>query len=293
MLALALQVLLIAAALGLAAAFLRRYRAELDAGALRLRILAMSAVANFFDTLGIGSFAPTTAILKAFRMTSDDRIPGTLIVGYALPSMFGAFLLLGLIEVSPSLLAACIVAAVLGATFGARIVAKAPVRAIRIGMGVALCVAGLFYAARNLDLFPPGGSALGLDGAAFVAAVAGHFAFGALMTIGVGFFAPSLILLTLLGMDTRAVFPIMMASSAFLMPAAGFSFIAAGRLDPKLCAAFALGGLPGVVVAAFVVKEIPLEALRWLVAFVVLVAGAMMLASAASDPARSGAARRG
>jgi len=38
-------------------------------------------VVAFFDTLGIGSFAPTTAFLKFQGTLADDLIPGTLNVG--------------------------------------------------------------------------------------------------------------------------------------------------------------------------------------------------------------------
>jgi uncharacterized membrane protein YfcA len=159
-------------------------------------------------------------------------------------------------------------------------VSRLPVRAIRIGMGLALLAAAGLFIARNLGLMPGGGEALALSGAAFAAAVVLHFLFGALMTLGVGLYAPSLIMLSLLGMDPRAAFPIMMGACAFLMPASSLHFIAAGRFDPRLALGFAVGGVPAVMLAAFVVKEMPLDALRWVVAGVVVIAALMMLASA-------------
>ena len=35
-------------------------------------------VTNFFDTLGIGSFATTTTLYKLTQMVPDERLPGTL-----------------------------------------------------------------------------------------------------------------------------------------------------------------------------------------------------------------------
>ena len=42
-------------------------------------------VTNFFDTLGIGSFAPSTVIFRFRQMVPDELIPGTLNVGHTLP----------------------------------------------------------------------------------------------------------------------------------------------------------------------------------------------------------------
>ena len=44
--------------------------------------LVIGFVTDFFDTLGIGSFAPTTAIYKLRRIVPDELIPGTLNAGH-------------------------------------------------------------------------------------------------------------------------------------------------------------------------------------------------------------------
>lgn len=282
MIVLVIQGLLVLSAVMLVAAWVRRYRNTPELRRTSPFALGLSAVINFFDTLGIGGFAPTTAVIKFLKLTPDGNIPGTLMVGYALSGILGAIIYLGIIEVSTTVLVVCVIAGVLGAVIGARIVTALPVRAIRLGMGCALLVAALFYSMRNLGLMPGGdGGTLGLEGASLGIAAVGFLLFGALMTLGIGIFAPALMLLTMLGMDARAVFPVMMASSALLMPAGSLRFIETGRLDPKLVVSFAIGGLPGVLLAAFLVKEMPLEILRWLVTAAVLVAAALMLASAA------------
>ena len=249
--------------------------------------LTTGAVTNFFDTLGIGSFAPTTALIKFFKLTSDEQIPGTLNVGHAPPTIIQALVFISLVKVDVSLLICCIVAAVIGSLLGARIVSRLPVRAIRLGMGGALLVAAGIFISRNIGVLPGGGDAIALAGAAFAIAVALHFAYGALMTLGIGLYAPSLISLSILGMDPRAAFPIMMGACAFLMPAASLQFIKARRFDPRLALGLAIGGVPAVLVAAFIVKEMPLDALRWLVSAVVLVAAGMLLSGGLkSAPAR-------
>ncbi|NWG93433.1 MAG: permease [Parvularculaceae bacterium] len=241
--------------------------------------LAIGAVVNFFDTLGIGSFAPSTALIKLFRLARDEKIPGTLNVGHSIPTIAQALIFIAIVNVDVALLISCIGAAVAGAVLGAGVVSRMPVRTIRLGMGAALLVAAGLFIARNLGLMPGGGDALALSGAAFVAAVALHFIFGALMTLGIGLYAPALISLSILGMDPRAAFPIMMGACAFLMPTASLRFIEAKRFYPKLALGFAIGGVPAVLVAALIVKEMPLDLLRWMVAAVVILAAGMMLAS--------------
>lgn len=282
-----LQGLLALAAVALIVAWVSYYRTDGTAPRTGAVALIVGAVTNFFDTLGIGSFAPTTAIAKFLRLTSDDLIPGTLNVGHALPTIAQALIFIAFVKVELWLLVSCIVAAIAGAVIGARVVTRLPIRSIRIGMGCALLVAAGIFIARNLGLTPGGGEAMALVGASFAIAVGLHFLFGALMTLGIGLYAPSLISLSILGMDPRAAFPIMMGACAFLMPTASLRFIKTKRFDPKLALGLAIGGVPAVLVAALVVKEMPLDVLRWLVALVVILAAAVMLRAGLSPDAEA------
>lgn len=246
---------------------------------------AIGLITNFFDTLGIGSFAPTTAIFKFQRRIPDEKIPGTLNVGHALPTLAEAFIFIAAVSVDLWTLIGMIAAAVLGAWLGVGIVARLPRRSIQIGMGVALLFAALLFLAKNLDWMPSGGDALGLDGVRLAFAVGVSFVLGALMMLGIGLYAPCLILVSLLGMNPLAAFPIMMGSCAFLMPVGGARFVQTGRYDLRGALGLALGGIPGVLIAAFIVKSMPITWLRWLVAVVVLYAAVQMLSSAWRDRA--------
>jgi uncharacterized membrane protein YfcA len=247
---------------------------------LRLFDLVLGFVANFFDTLGIGSFAPTTAALKFTRRIPDEDIPGTLNVGHALPTLTEGLIFIAAIVVNPLLLATMIVASILGAWLGAGVVARLPRRAIQIGMGIALALAAVLFVGANLHWMPVGGAATGLPDSRFVIAVTGNFVLGALMTLGIGLYAPCLIMLSLLGLDPRAAFPIMMGSCAFLMPIGGMRFVRTRRYSAPVALGFAIGGPPAVLIAGYLVKSMPLVWLRWLVVCVVLYAAAMMLSSA-------------
>jgi len=246
----------------------------------RLADAVLGFVTNFFDTLGIGSFAPTTAIFKLWRRMPDEQIPGTLNAGHALPTFAEAIIFIAAVTVNLTTLVSMIAAAIAGAWFGAGIVSRLPRRAVQIGMGTALLIAALLFVATNLQWLPGGGHATGLSGGRLAVAVAANFLLGALMTLGVGLYAPCLILVSLLGMNPLAAFPIMMGSCAFLMPIGGVRFIRSERYSPQAALGLALGGIPGVLLAAFIVKSLPISWLRWLIVVVVLYAAVLMLSSA-------------
>jgi uncharacterized membrane protein YfcA len=248
-------------------------------------------VTNFFDTLGIGSFAPTTSIFKLKRLVPDELIPGTLNVGHALPTIVEAFIFIAIVEVEPITLASMIAASVAGAWLGAGAVAGWPRRRVQIGMGLALFAAATFFAMTNLGLFPTGGETLGLRSPLLWLGLAGNFVLGALMTLGIGLYAPCMILVALLGMNPKAAFPIMMGSCAFLMPIGSLRFIQRRSYSLAAAVGLTLGGIPAVLVAAFVVKSLPLTALRWLIfAVVVYTAAAMLRSAVARAPSLPGGA---
>jgi uncharacterized membrane protein YfcA len=239
---------------------------------------------NFFDTLGIGSFAPTTAIFRLWRLVPDELIPGTLIVGHALPVLAQALFFISAVEVDPWQMTALIAACVAGGWVGAGLVASFSRRTIQLAMGAALLVAALLMLLGMFGLFPAGGTAVAFTPAGFAVAAAASVAFGALLTIGIGNYAPSLILFSLMGLDPRAAFPIMMGSGAFVAAIAGVRFVRSGRFHQRAALGLTLGGVPGVLVAAWLVQSLPLDALRWLVLVVVVYAAATLLRAGAARP---------
>jgi uncharacterized membrane protein YfcA len=245
--------------------------------------LAIGFTTNFFDALGIGSFATTTSLLKLWHLVPDQDIPGTLNVGITIPGIVEAFIFISIVRVEPTTLVLLIVAAVAGAWFGSGIVARWPRRNIQIGMATALLIAATLFSLSNLRLFPSGGTALELHGGRLWFAVAANFCLGALMTLGIGLFAPCMILVSLLGMNPIAAFPIMMASCAFLMPVASVRFIQYRRYALRPAIALTLAGVPAVLIAVSLVKALPLIWLRWLVVVVVTYAATSMLRSALTD----------
>jgi uncharacterized membrane protein YfcA len=247
--------------------------------------LGVGFITNFLDTLGIGSFATTTAMFRGFKMVPDRIIPGTLNAGHTLPTVAEALLYIAIIPVDVVTLFSMIAAAVLGAWLGAGIVAKWSKRKVQIGMGCALLAAATFFTMTNLGLFPAGSNDIGVHGAKLALAVAGNFLLGALMSLGIGLYAPCMVLISLLGMNATTAFPIMMGSCAFLMPVGSLKFIKERAYSLRVALGLALGGIPGVIIAAKIVKSLNLVTVRWLVIVVVLYTAITMLYAAFSERA--------
>jgi uncharacterized membrane protein YfcA len=244
--------------------------------------LGIGFVTDFLDTLGVGSFATTTSMFKLGRVVADENIPGTLNVGHAVPTFAEAIIFILVVNVEMTTLVLMIASAVVGAWLGAGVVARWPRRRVQLGMGVLLLVAAIVIVARLTKTVPGGGDALGLAGPRLAAGLAGNFMLGALMTLGIGLYAPCMILVSLLGMNAITAFPIMMGSCAFLMPAASIRFVRSGRYDLRAALGLTLAGTPAAIIAGVWVKSLPIAAVNWLVVGVVVYTAVAMLRSARS-----------
>jgi uncharacterized membrane protein YfcA len=247
-----------------------------------LEMIGVGAVVNFFDTLGIGSFATTTAWLKFRKLVPDQLLPQTMLTGLTPPSMLQAviFLILLGVMVDPVLLVGCILALLTGGLLGAPLVARSRVWFVQMVVAAALILAAIMYSLANLHLMPGGGTASSLPLPLMIIAISANFLFGLLLNFGVGNYAPTLVMLSLMGMDPRLCFPIMAGGAGLTGAAASIRHIQMGKIDLRIVLGLAIGGIPAVLVAAFIVKEMPLELLRWLVIVVVLYAAAVMSRSA-------------
>ncbi len=240
--------------------------------------LIVGFITDFFDTLGIGSFATTTSFYRARRTIADEHIPGTLNVGHTLPTVVQAYIYTDKIDVDVTTLITMIIAAVAGALLGAPIVARLPRRQIQIGLGSALLILCAVLVYRQFDIENVGTN--GLTGSLLLAGALGNFVLGALMTIGVGLYGPCLVLVSMLGMNPGTGFPIMMSSCAFLMPLASVPFLRAGSYDARAALGLTLAGLPAVFIAAYLVTSMDLYWVKWLIAAVITYTAVSLLRSA-------------
>ena len=245
------------------------------------KVGALGWVANFFDTLGIGSFAIIVAANKFFKIgIKDKELPGFLNVGCCIPVMCEAFIFTTVIEVEPVTLFAMLIAAAVGSYIGAGIIAKLDEAKIQLVMGIALLVTAVLMFCSKMGYMPGGGDAIGLTGIKLVIGVIGNAVLGALMTAGVGLFAPCMALCYFLGLSSQVVFPIMMGSCATLMPVGSIKFIKEGAYPRKAALVLSLSAVVGVFIAAYLVKSLPLEVLTWLVICVILYTSISMLIAA-------------
>ena len=251
-------------------------------------LLGLGTATNFLDTLGIGSFATTTVILRLFHLVDDEDIPGTLNVGLAIPTLTECvifiILLGGLIDV-PTILS-MVIAGGLGAWFGTGVVVNWPRRTMQRAMAVALVITAGFMALRMVANLNLGTGSIGFTGMALVIAILGSVVIGSLTSLGIGNYAPTMAMTYMLGMNAKAVFPIMAASASLILPAAAVRFYRSGRFDRRAAAGLAIGGIPGVLVAAFVITELPLVVMKWVVVGVLLYAAATLWMSS-RDTARA------
>lgn len=234
----------------------------------------IGAFVNFFDTLGIGSFAPLTALLDFFKQLDHDRLlPGTLNVSCTIPVMTEAFIFIKLVKVDPVTLFAMVAAATVGSFVGSRTVSKLPEKKVQFYMGLALLVTAALMLLRQfgaLDALGTGNEAVALTGIKLIIAVVINFFLGALMTIGVGLYAPCMALVYMLGLNPLVAMPIMMASCAGLMPVASAEFIKAGVYARKSSIAITIGGIVGVFIAAKFVTGLPMNVLTIIITLVVI-----------------------
>ena len=258
------------------AAIARRVRPDAEA-------LALGAVVNFFDTLGIGSFATTAAWLNFRKLVPDRLIPPTMVVGLTPPAMAQSiiFLILLGVFVDPVLLVGAALATMVGGLVGAPLVARAKVWIVQLTVAIGLALAATAYAMANLHLFPAGGTATGLPLGQTLLAIAASFGFGVLANFGVGNYAPTLVMLSLMGMDPKLCFPIMAAGGSLMGAGASVRHFAIGEIDLRIVLGLAIGGIPAVLVAALIVKSMPIDVLRWLVLVVVVYASVTMFRAAA------------
>jgi uncharacterized membrane protein YfcA len=242
--------------------------------------LALGAVVSFFDTLGIGCFAPTTAWLRFRRLVPDRLIPPTLLVGLTAQAMVQSVIYMSIVAVDWVLLVGCVIANIIGGVMGAALVVKARVWIVQLVVAIGLVLAALAYTMTNLGLIPAGGTAIGVSPLLTAVAIAVNFALGVLMNFGVGNYAPMLVMFGLMGMDPRASFPVMATGASLMGVSASVKHIQVGQVDLRICLGLAIGGIPAVLAAAFIVKEMPVTVLRWMVIAIVLYTATVLFMAA-------------
>ena len=238
---------------------------------------------NFFDTWGIGSFAPTQASFKFTKTSPDETVPGTLNVGDTLPVSVEALLFLGFSDIDPITLLLMLVAACAGAYIGAGIVSKWNLKTIRYVMAAFLVICAIVSICRTAGVGPFGvaGEAVKLTGIKLILGVVGNFFLGAFMMVGLGLYSPCIALVAMLGMNIGTAFPIMMGSCAFLMNVSVFKFVKEGKYDRRATLFLMFAGALGALAAYFLIAYcFDLTTLTYIVCAVMFVTAGMYVKDA-------------
>ena len=243
-----------------------------------LEALALGTVVNFFDTFGIGSFAQTTAWLKFRKLVPDRLIPPTMIAGLTPPAMVESiiFLILLGVKVDPVLLFGGAIATGVGGVVGAPLVVRARAWIVQMTVAVGLLLAGIAFVLAIAGAMPVGGTASSLPMGLTIVAIALSFVLGLLANFGVGNYAPTLAILSLMGMDPHYCFPIMASGASLMGAGSSVRFVKVPDIDLRIVVGLALGGIPAVLVAALIVKQMDVDILRYVITVVVFYTAAVM-----------------
>ena len=248
----------------------------------RPEAMLVGAVVNFFDTFGISSFAQTTAWMKFRNVVPDRLIPPTMIAGLTPPAMAESiiFLILLGVKVDPVLLFGAAMATFVGGVVGAPLVVRARAWIVQMIVAIGLTLAGIAYVLAIAGKFPAGGTASGLPIGLTIVAIAASFVMGLLANFGVGNYAPSLVMFSLMGMDPHYCFPIMASGASLMGAGSSMRFIKVPQIDLRIVVGLTLGGIPAVLVAALIVKKMDVDNLRYVITVVVFYTAVVMARAA-------------
>lgn len=230
-------------------------------------------ITDFGDTLGIGSFATTTAAFRATHYIDDDRqLPGTLNAMHAIPVMVEALFFITAVKVELSTLLPMTTVAVVGAYVGTHVTKNWHAPTVQRVMSATLFIAVVIMIVRMITN-PGADNALtvhGLHGWWLVLGIVFNLGVGILMTMGLGNYAPELIFFSLMGVNPAIAFPVMMLDAALIMPTTAWNVIKMDRISWRGFAGVTIGGILGVIVAAKFFTSMDVQLLKLLIIVVSL-----------------------
>ncbi|HFU4463666.1 TPA: sodium:solute symporter [Streptococcus suis] len=243
---------------------------------------AIGFVTDLLDTLGIGTFATTTSLLKATKLIDDDRrIPATMTTAHIIPILLEALLFITIVEVEMTTLISLAIAAFTGASVGARVTQHWDTRKVQRVLGILLIIAAGIMVYRMVT--NPGADLAndvrGLTGWKLLVGIVFDFFIGMLLSMGLGNYAPELIFFSLMGISPAVALPVMMLNAAMMLSAGAKQFIQSGRVNWPGVPGIIVGGVLGVLTAAFFLSSLDVNNLKILVVFIASYTGITLLRS--------------
>ncbi|HEL1612991.1 TPA: sulfite exporter TauE/SafE family protein [Streptococcus suis] len=243
---------------------------------------AIGYVTDLLDTLGIGTFATTTSLLKATKLIEDDRrIPATMTTAHIIPILLEALLFITIVEVEMMTLISLAIAAFTGASVGARVTQHWDTKKVQRVLGILLIIAAGIMVYRMVT--NPGADLAndvrGLTGWKLLVGIIFDFFIGMLLSMGLGNYAPELIFFSLMGISPAVALPVMMLNAAMMLSAGAKQFIQSGRVNWPGVPGIIVGGVLGVLTAAFFLSNLDINNLKILVVFIAAFTGLTLLRS--------------
>jgi len=245
-----------------------------------LKNILIGLPTGFLDVFGIGSFATTTLLLRKTKQVDDKYLPGVLNVSFAIPGTLEAIFFIDNVSIDPTTLVVLTISGILGSFLCSLFVSKLCRKKIRYILGIALLISALFILINQLNLVQIGGDKYMLSGLNLIFGAIGMFLIGAGMCLGIGLFAPGMALLYLLGMSPIAVLPILMGCCAFIMLTCGYNFMRKEAYEIKNSTALTIGYSIGVLMASFIVININIKLLKWIIIITILYTSIGLIRSA-------------
>jgi hypothetical protein len=190
------------------------------------------------------------------------------------------FLILLGVRVDPVLLFGGAMATFAGGVVGAPLVVRSRAWIVQMTVAIGLALAGIAFVLAITGNLPAGGTASGLPMGLTIIAIAASFVFGLLANFGVGNYAPTLAMLSLMGMDPHYCFPIMASGASLMGAGSSVRFVKMPEIDLRIVVGLTLGGIPAVLVAALIVKSMNVDVLRYVITVVVFYTAAVMARAA-------------
>lgn len=221
-------------------------------------------LANFLDTLGLGSFGVVIASDSHLKFLDERKLAGTLNYHAILPSMVQSLIFLQIVEIDILTVISLVFATCVGAYVSSLLVKNVPQQGIRQIMGSAFLGTAAIVFANQMGLLPLGGEAISLRGSSLIIGCVGMFFAGWLPSVGVGYYAPVQAFLFFLGMSPLAAFPIMATASALQQPVTALAFLKRNNVERNLAITLTLSAVFGVFIAAPLLTAVDKSTLRWL-----------------------------
>ena len=237
----------------------------------QIKISFIGLIANFFDTLGIGSFALIIAMRGMLKVMPDDiRLIGTMNIHAVFIAVVQTLIFLNVFQVDTTNLIISIVMISLGSILSGIIAIRIKHTLVHKIMLAAFIVTGILLLFSQLNILPISSNSTVITGYMLIPFAIFMFIAGMLPGFGIGYYSLIKSSIFLFGVSPIVAFPLMAAASAFQQPITSAIFISNKKFYFKSALLLGISGSVGVLLAAPLISKIDPRTLKWWLLFVVV-----------------------